>query len=338
MLSQAEIESLLAELSQAQDEVAGDPLPPSGVPGSMATMHPAPIKNSRTIAYEVYDFRRPDKFAKDQLRTLQMLHETFARLSSSQLAAYLRTPVHVELISLEQVPYEEYLLSINKSVFTIISLPPLTGQAVLELEFSLIFTILDRMLGGTGKGFDRSTLSDIERPLLTQVLEKLFQSLKTAWETVVMIGPGVEGMETSAQFVQVAPPSDIVITVLFEVRIGPTRGAMSLCIPYIVLKPITSKLSAQKWFATGERKSSAITRGMLGSHVNRVQVPCAVRLGTSQLTMHELLNLTVGDILPLDQETGDEMILEVGNVDKFYGHPSISGKKVIFNITGRAAE
>lgn len=334
MLSQAEIEALLADLAN-NTEAGGEQDQPSGAsPFEPVASTGSSRSFARSIAYEVYDFRRPDKFAKDQLRTLQMLHETFARLASSSLAAYLRTPVQVELISLEQVPYEEYLLSINKSVFTIISLPPLTGQAVLELEFSLIFTIIDRMLGGSGKGFDRGTLSDIERPLLAQVLQRMFSALKTAWETVVMIGPGIEGMETSAQFVQVAPPSDIVITVLFEVRVGPIRGAMSLCIPYLVLKPITSKLSAQKWFSTGERKSSALTRTMLNWHVNRVTVPCAVRLGSTRLFVRQFLDLEAGDILKLDQETGTEMVLSVNKVDKFYGHPAVSGRKVIFNITG----
>ena len=344
ILSQAEIEALLTELQT--DPSADQPAAEAGFLGvSAPTDEPAaygstlsPAMAGRTIAYEVYDFRRPDKFAKDQLRTLQMMHETFARLSTSALSAYLRTPVHIELISLEQVPFEEYLLSINKSVFVIISMPPLTGQAVLELEFTLVFSMVDRMLGGTGKSFERASLTEIERPLVGQVLERLFSALKSAWENVVMVSPGVEGMETSSQFVQVAPPNDIVITVLFEVRVGAQRGAMSLCIPYLVLKPVTSKLSAQKWFQSGDRRASPAIRSMMSSHVNKVSVPCAVELGTTRLPVKEFLGLRPGDLLKLDQETTSDMALKVGNVAKFYGRPSVAGRKVVFGVAGRVEE
>lgn len=111
--------------------------------------------------------------------------------------------------------------------------------------------MVDRMLGGPGGAISRSVLTDVERPLVRQLVERLFAGLKSAWEGVVVADPTIEGMETSAQFVQIAPPNDIVVTILFEVRIGDQRGAMSLCIPYLLLKPITTKLSAQKWFATG---------------------------------------------------------------------------------------
>ncbi len=341
ILSQAEIEALLAELqTSGGEESVGDSAPAGvgasgqGTPGDFA----AAPNSKRTIAYEVYDFRRPDKFAKDQLRTLQMLHETFGRLATSSLSAYLRSPAQVEMISLEQVPYEEYLLSINKSVFAIISLAPLNGQAVFELEFSLVFTILDRLLGGTGRGFDRSTLTDIERPLVTQVLERFFGALKSAWESIIMISPGVEGIETSSQFVQVAPPNDIVITILFEVRVGSQRGAMSLCIPYQVLKPVTAKLSATKWFSSGPKRTSPAMKSLLSWHVQRVPVPCAVQLGTTRLHVRDFLSLRHGDILKLDQETGSEMLLTVDRIPKFHGRPAIAGRKVIFNIHDRVRD
>lgn len=344
ILSQAEIEVLLKELQgdAAGGETAGasdTPAAPADAP--VSSRIPAPgfgNQGGKTIAYEVYDFRRPDKFSKEQLRTLQMLHETFARLASSALSAYLRSPVQVELISLEQVPYEGYLLSINRSVFTIISLPPLTGQAVMEIEFSLVFAILDRMLGGTGKSFDRSTLTDIERPLVTQVLERFFQALKSSWESIVMLSPGVEGMETSTQFVQVAPPNDIVITILFEVRVGNQRGAMSLCIPYLVLKPITQKLNAQKWFSAGERRGNSTTRAIWGAHIGKVGVPCAVRLGSARILVRDFIALNAGDVLKLDRETDQDMDFTVGNIVKFYGRPATSGRKLLFTISGRATE
>ncbi len=328
ILSQAEIEALLSSLADGEGPAAAQPAGPPSATGVRTRQIKKPA-----VAYEVYDFRRPDKFSKDQLRTLQMLHETFARLSGSALSAYLRSPVSIDLISLEQVPYEEYLRSINQSVFAILSLPPLSGQAVLEVEFGLVFSMIDRMLGGPGKGIPRTVLTDIERPLIRQILERLFTALKTAWEGVVVVTPGIEGMETSAQFVQIAPPGDIVVTILLEVKVGNQRGAMSLCIPYVVLKPITAKLSGQKWFSTGNRRSAKGARNLLSQQLQGASIDCSVHLGNAQVTMSEFLSLKPGDVLRLDQRTERELRLLIGNVPKFHGKPALQGKKVVFAVS-----
>ncbi len=336
ILSQAEIEALLNSLGGETDQPAPDA--PAGAKPAPQTLSGAPAQNARnaaknSVSYEIYDFRRPDKFSKEQLRTLQMLHETFARLAGSGLSAYLRAPVTIDLISLEQVPYEEYLRSISQSVFTIMSLPPLTGQAVLEIEFGLVFTMIDRMLGGPGKAINRTVLTDIERPLVRQMVERMFSSLKSAWEGVVIVNPGIEGMETSAQFVQIAPPNDIVVTILFEVKIGTQRSAMSLCIPYLVLKPITAKLSAQKWFASSSRKQNAASRRMISSSISTASVDCAINLGSTEINIGEFLGLQEGDVLKLDRKVEDDLTMLVGKVAKFEGKPAQQGKKLVFNVT-----
>jgi flagellar motor switch protein FliM len=338
ILSQAEIEALLNSLAPSETvaPVASTPVSKSAASASIGvdSYQPATRAGARTpLAYEVYDFRRPDKFSKDQLRTLQMLHETFARLASSGLSAYLRAPVNIDLISIEQVPYEEYLRSINQSVFTITSLPPLTGQTVLEIEFGLVFTMIDRLLGGPGKAINRTVLTDIERPLVRQTIEKMFGALKSAWEGVVIVNPGVDAMETSSQFVQIAPPSDIVVTILFEVKIGNQRGAMSLCIPYVVLKPITAKLSAQKWFASTSRKQGAASRKQLAYQVHQASVECSVKLGSARLNIKDFLRLKEGDVLRLDQQADRDLVLLVGDIPKFEGKPALTGKKLAFTVS-----
>lgn len=338
ILSQSEIEALLNSLSGGEDVAVATPEPaaaPAGkVSGSYGGYMPATRPGSKTaIAYEVYDFRRPDKFSKEQLRTLQMLHETFARLAGTSLSAYLRTPVNIDLISLEQVPYEEYLRSINQSVFTITSLPPLTGQAVIEIEFALIFSMIDRLLGGPGKAVSRTVLTDIEKPLVRQMIERMFAALKSAWEGVVIVNPGIEGMETSAQFVQIAPPTDIVVTILFEFKIGATRGAMSICVPYLVLKPITAKLSAQKWFNIASRKLNPAHRRLLLQQVQNANVECAVCLGKSRLSIRDFLNLRTGDVVQLDQHAERDLVLTVSGTPKFEGKPALHGKKYVFTVS-----
>jgi flagellar motor switch protein FliM len=347
ILSQAEIEALLNSLNpeaEASGTPAAAPAPaasaaaPVGKPVAAGFSATARGGSRSAVAYEVYDFRRPDKFSKDQLRTLQMLHETFARLAGSGLSAYLRAPVTIDLISLEQVPYEEYLRSINQSVFTIMSLPPLTGQAVLEIEFGLVFTMIDRMLGGPGKAINRTVLTDIERPLIRHTIERMFQALKSAWEGVVIVSPGIEGMETSSQFVQIAPPNDIVVTILFEVKVGNQRSAMSLCIPYLVLKPITTKLSAQKWFAAGSRKHNPASRRMLSRQVSQAKVDCTIWLGKANIDIREFLSLQPGDVLRLHQKTEDDLLLLVSDIPKYQGRPALQGKKLVFSISDSIEE
>lgn len=335
VLSQSEIEALLTSLNGDAETSAAPSVRLAEDHGTSSISRQA---RSTSIAYEVYDFRRPDKFSKDQLRTLQMLHETFARVSGSGLSAFLRNAVNIDLISLEQVPYEEYLRSINSSVFTVLSIPPLNGQAVLEIEFSLIFTMIDKLLGGPGRSIDRSNLTDIEQPLVRQMIERLFVALKTAWEGVVIISPNIETIETSAQFVQIAPPTDIVISVLFEVRIGDFRGAMSLCIPYMVLKPVTTKLSAQKWFASGVRKQKPEYRRALVHHINASNVECSVQLGKCRLQVRDFLKLQKGDVLRLDQKSDRDIKMLVSKKPTFAGRPAMSGKKIVFTVTGNYSE
>jgi flagellar motor switch protein FliM len=343
ILSQAEIEALLNSLNSDTDAQAPAPAKDINVPTSHFPTSGESSFDQRSSArfsrsYEVYDFRRPDKFSKDQLRTLQMLHETFARLAGSSLSAYLRTAISIDLISIEQVPYEEYLRSISQSVFTVMSLPPLSGQGVLEIEFGLVFTMIDRMLGGPGRAISRNVLTDIERPLVRQTIERMFSTLKVAWEGVVVVNPSIEGMETSAQFVQIAPPSDIVVTILFEVKIGSQRGAMSLCIPYLVLKPVTTKLSAQKWFASSSRNQTATSRRNLAIQVQHSEVDCTVRLGSATMSVRDFLNLHPGDILGLDQRTEKDLHLLVGDVPKFEGKPALQGNKLVFSVSNAIEE
>jgi flagellar motor switch protein FliM len=342
ILSQAEIEALLNSLNNDADAsgvpVGGDRGPEMPSLSSFTEPNQGRSGSKFSKAYETYDFRRPDKFSKDQLRTLQMLHETFARLAGSSLSAYLRTPIAIDLISIEQVPYEEYLRSISQSVFTVMSLPPLAGQAVLEIEFGLVFTMIDRMLGGPGRAINRNVLTDIERPLVRQTIERVFATLKTAWEGVVIVNPTIDGMETSAQFVQIAPPNDIVVTILFEVKVGNQRGAMSLCIPYLLLKPVTAKLSAQKWFVNSARKQSSDSRKVLSLQINQTAVDCTVHLGSANLRVREFLMLRPGDVLRLDQQTQKDLPLLVGEVPKFEGKPALDGKKIVFTISNSVEE
>jgi flagellar motor switch protein FliM len=189
ILSQAEIEALLSSLTSDATEIPPAPAPSDTArePAKSVSPAAAPIKreNRALIAYEVYDFRRPDKFAKDQLRTLQMLHETFARLFAGSLSAYLRVPAHVDLVSVEQIPYDEYMRSLTSSIINVFSMAPLTGQAILEMEFSVILSMIDRLLGGPGSMDKRSNaLTDIEKALTESIITRALKDFHSAWEGI----------------------------------------------------------------------------------------------------------------------------------------------------------
>lgn len=335
ILSPEEIEALLTSLS-GEEGSSSPGVTPSPTAERKVSSWQRPAKGAQR--YEIYDFRRPDKLSKEQLRTLTMLHETMARTASSSLAAFLRASVQVELMSVEQVPYEEYLRSINQSVFMILSLAPLSGQAVLELEFPLVFGMIDRMLGGPGKSINRGSLTDIEKPLVNELVDRILGSLKSAWEAVVIINPRTEGMETSAQFVQVAPPTDIALMVLFEVKIGQMRGAMSLCIPYLVLKPIAAKLAGQKWAAAPGRKKSPVHRRSLAIHISRTEVPCRVELGRVNLSVREFLALKRDNIVTLDRKKSEFATVFVKNLPKFRARPVRSNGKLAVQVIGEFTE
>ncbi len=346
ILSQEEIEALLSSLSSDASSDGGfEEAPVRGSAGDSGPSHssyggflPATKPGSTgPIAYEVYDFRRPDKFSKEQLRTLQMLHETFGRTAATSLSAYLRTPVSMDLVSLEQVPYEEYLRSLNRSVFSVIALNPLTGEAALEMEFDLIFVMVDKLLGGPGRTLNRSNLTDIETPLVRQIVDRILQSLKMSWEGVVIVNPSIDAIETSAQFVQIAPPSDIVVSILFELRVGEVRGAMSLCIPYMLLKPITNKLSAQKWFmSSGSRRQSPMVRSYLNTLISEASVQCELQLGDSSITIRDFLSLRPGDVVKLRQKSSTPTVIKVAGIPKLLGKPISDGKKLALQILERS--
>ncbi len=325
ILSQAEIEALLASL--ASDAPAGTTAAEEASPSPLTT------RQKRTVAYEVYDFRRPDKFSRDQLRTLQMIFETFARLCATNLATYLRVPVHIELISLEQIPFEDYLRSLRQSAFIIFSAPPLSGEAVLEMEYSLVFTLLDRLLGGPGRPVERSAFTEIERPLVLALGERMMLAFRSAWESILQVDPHIEGMETSAQFVQIAPPSDIVLAALMEARVGDRRDAMSLCVPHMVIKPITPRLSSQNWVASSGKRTTPLIRHALTQHLRHSPLTCTARLGSTTIRLRDLLELKQGDILILETPANGAIDLLVEGRRKFRGKPAVRNRKLVISIT-----
>ncbi len=286
---------------------------------------------------KVYDFKRPDKFSKDQIRTLYMLHENFARLLNTYLSTNLRTLVNISVASVEQLAYEEFIRSLsNPSVIGIFNMSPLKGNVIFEINPNIAFSIIDRLFGGEGTVINKiRTLTDIEETIIRKVITKSLDNLQEAWRHVVNTEPRLEVIETNPQFTQIVPPNDMVVIVTLQTQIGQVEGLINICIPYLVLEPIMSKLTTTFWVASSIAKQAHPEQvDILEKKIKKTYVPLAVELGTINLSVREFLSLNINDVLKLDTTVGSELKVIVGRKAKFLCHPGTANKKVAVQISG----
>ena len=211
-------------------------------------------ESSRKI--KVYDFKRPDKFSKDQIRTLYMLHESFARMLNTYMSSHLRTLVNVDVASVEQLTYQEFVQSIaNPSVITILGVPPLKGNIIFEISSEIAFAYIDRVFGGDGStDMKMRVLTEIEDAVMRRFVDNAMERFKEAWSNVTEMNPALEATESNPQFTQIVPPNDMVVIVTLHTKLGEVEGFMNICIPYLVLEPIMSKLTTTFWVAASVAK------------------------------------------------------------------------------------
>lgn len=323
VLSQSEIDKLLSALST----------------GSVTAEEVKAEEDQKKV--KTYDFKRPDKFSKDQIRTLYMLHENFARLLNTYLSTNLRTMVAVEVVSVEQLTYQEFVQSMgNPSVIGVLAVPPLKGNIIMELDSIVAFSIIDRVFGGQGETNAKpSVLTEIEETVMRKTLGKAMESLREAWENVVVFDPKLEIIESNPQFTQIVPPSDMVVIVTLKITIGSVEGFMNICIPYLVLEPIMSKLTTSFWVAASVSKEDHPEQvEILEKKIARTRVPLIVELGSIQISIREFMMLGFGDVLQLDTKLKDELKCIIGSRPKFYCRPGTFGKRAAVQITRIASE
>lgn len=290
---------------------------------------------------KLYDFKRPDKFSKDQIRTLYMLHENFARLLNTYLSAHLRTMVQVSVASVDQLTYEEFIRSMpNPSVISVFEMRPLSGNALMEINPSIVFSIIDRLFGGVGTPPAKPReLTDIEQSIVARLMNKALESLSEAWRQVVNIEPRLEVIESNPQFTQIVPPNDMVVIVTLQTRIAQTEGFINLCIPYLVLEPIMPKLTTSFWVASSIARAGSKTNvTQMQKKLERTLVPLMVELGKVNVTVGEMLDLTVGDVIRLDSKVNEELPIIIGQHQKFKCKPGSSNNRIAVQITKIVAE
>ena len=316
VLSQNEIDALLKQLSSGEldvDEISDEP----------------------AVKIKDYDFTRPAKFSKEHLRTLEIIFENFGRLVSSNLPAYLRKNVQVDVMNSEAVTYSEFANALSNPVLLgIVDFAPLKGNIIIELASNLGFTIIDRMLGGLGDPLEKPRdFSEIELSVLERIFTVLVDLLREPWKNVVEIHPRLERIETNSQFAQIISPSEMIAIVTINVCIGNVEGLMNVCLPFLSLEEIMDKLNTKYWFSTMKNKDEESYQEFIETAINKAQIPMKALLGKSSISVMDFINLQVGDIIKLDSRVNDELDVYVGNIVKFKALPGSGAENYAVKVT-----
>ncbi|MGC8754359.1 MAG: flagellar motor switch protein FliM [Thermosulfidibacteraceae bacterium] len=300
VLTQEEIDALLAAVQEGQD--------------FKQEIQVERFRPKRPVV--PYNFRKPDRISKEQLRYLQVLHDRFCRNLSSSLSVYIRSVVEVSIVSIEQITYQEFLLFLpGVSLYCVIKVEPDVGRLVLNIDPELTFVIIDRILGGPGeppRGIRPFT--DLELDLLDGVLNRIIIELERVWESIIEgVEMEVEMRETQGGLVQIVSPNEVVVVITFEVKLGEFKGNMVLCIPAVTLEPIADKLIVE---GVKKKASIDIQRKIL-EHLMEVELELECVVGSIPLTVGEFLSLETEDVLKLDTFVDEPFIVMVNSVPKF---------------------
>jgi len=324
VLSQTEVESLLSAMAAGGAEATTAAAPAANQPF-------APPRPREKIT--PYDFKRPERVGKEQMRALQTLHEGFGRNFGAALSALLRSIVEVKLTSVDQLTYSEFVFSLeNPTCFNLLRAEPLEGNLILDINPSILYPIIDRLLGGGREGgpLARRPLTEIELRLVSRITGLFLEELHHAWENVLDLRLEVVQVESNPQLVQIVPPNEVVVLISFELSIGELRGMMNLCIPYNSIERIGGKLSANSWSAYGRRQATPESIQQIRSAVCTSLVELKVRLAQTRLNTGELVGLRIGDIITTEKDIHSPVIVSVEGIPKFRARPgAFKGHKAV---------
>ncbi len=316
VLSQSEIDALLSAISTG--EMSADDMK----------------KEEETRKVKVYDFKRALRFSKDQIRSLTRIHENFARLLTTFFSAQLRTYVQITVASVDQIPFEEFVRSIpNMTLINVFEVPPLDGNILMEINPNIAYSMLDRLMGGTGASHSNvDNLTEIETKIMTNLFERSFDNLREAWENIVEIDPMLIELEVNPQFLQMISPNETVVVISLNTIIGETTGMINICLPHVVLEPIVPNLSVRYWMQANTKELSPGQSKMLETRVKQSELPVIAELGSTQISVEDFLTMHLGDVIQLDQKIADPLTLKVGTLPKFTVQPGKLNKKMAVQI------
>ena len=316
VLSQNEIDNLLAALSSG--EIDAD---------DMNDSSEKQVKN--------YDFKRPTKFSKEHLRTLEIIYEHYGRLLSTSLPIHLRKSVQISVASSETVIFSEFTNALsNPVILGIVNFQPLSGTILIELAAQLGYAMIDRMLGGSGEPLEKNRdFTEIEMTIIERMMVVFMQLMREPWKNVIDLNPMMERIETNSQFAQVIAPNDMIAIVTLNMKIGDVEGFMNVCLPFFTLESVMDKLNTKYWYATLQEHREEDLEEHIEALIRRVDVPVKAVLGKTRVSVNDFINLQVGDIIRLNTEVEDDLKIYVGNIKKFTALPGSSKDKYAVRVT-----
>jgi len=322
VLSQSEIDALLSALStgEIESEEVG--------------------KDEEKHKVKLYDFRSPQKFSKEHIRTLELIHDNYARIISNYLTGQTRQNVKVKIETVEQITYEEFIHSVqNPTIITIFKMPPLTGTIIFETNPQFSLQVIDVLLGGKGdRKIETKEFTDIDKNIMKQVTTGMISNLKLAWDSIIEVEPEVETIETNPAINQTMAPNDPVALITFSVEMNKRSTFINMCLPYLSIEKILDKLVVQYAFRSDDEGLLAESREKIEKGINKVDVDIIAELGHANLTVDDFLKLTVGDVIKLDTKCSSPVKVYVGNEECYYAKPGIAGKNmgvVILDVTDK---
>jgi flagellar motor switch protein FliM len=312
ILSQDEIDALLTTVSTGEEEAAKEQRKDSGPRSVIA-----------------YDFKHPNRVSKDQIRTLENMHDNFAGHYGSSLSAILRTIVDVDLVSVDQITYSEFIMSlVTPSCTYTFGAPPLDAVCLVDFNPTLTFSLIDRMFGGNGKILETEReLTGIEKSVMSRLARSLYKDVERSWENIVELKTEQKSFETNPQFIQIVPPGETVVVVSFQIKLFQSTGLLTICYPYVALEPVVSKLSGQNWIDATKKKNLDTDRNINLVNLQSIQTELAAVLMKSHIRMRDFMDLKLGDILPTEAKITEPMDVYVNRHKKFRARPGLSGKK-----------
>lgn len=284
---------------------------------------------------KIHDFRRPSKFAKDHIKTLNIIHDNYARLVTNFLSGYLRTLVQVEVISVEAIAYYEFNNSIsNPALLSIVDFAPLSGTIIFEMAPTIAYALIERILGGKGSSMDKiREFTEVELAIIERIIIQILNLMREPWENVIAIRPRLEKIETNAQFAQIISSNEMVALITLGAKVGDVEGMINICIPHMVVEPVVSKLSTKFWFSNIEKETTRETKELIERKVQNTMIPVRAILGNTKILVNDFLQLQPGDVLPLDTGLEGNLEILVGDLLKFRGTPGVKKNKVAIKVT-----
>jgi len=319
ILSQDEIDALLTTVSKGESESAES----------------AELDDEKLRSVVAYDFKHPNRVSKDQIRTLENMHDNFAGHIGSALSSIMRTIVDVDLVSVDQITYSEFIMSlVTPSCTYTFGAPPLDGVCLIDFNPTLTFSVIDRLFGGRGKIMETEReLTAIERTVMANLVSRLYVELKKSWEHLVEIDIDQKSFETNPQFIQIVPPGETVVVISFQIKLFQSTGLLTICYPYVSLEPIVTRLSAQNWIDATKKKNLDEDRSTNIHNLKRVDAEVAAVLLKSRIKMRDFLKLEQGDIVPSEKKIDQSIQVTVNRRNKFAARPGLAGKKRAFQVT-----